>query len=220
MNKLLYYVLMALLGLAGSYVQAADGDISKEDFSGFLESYSGLELDKEKNSYRWADRDAISAYRKIYLEPIVVYPGDQVNVDIAIKATQHLARGVQAILVERGLYADKSGAGVLSLRAAITGTSKQKVGMKARNFIPVALVFKAGQAATGNLPAYIEVSMEAELTDSETGKRLFATVQRGVADTEKTSSDEFSYDDVIPVLDKWLTNFESSVDTIFAMPAE
>jgi hypothetical protein len=213
MSKL-WHLVLVVIAMNCLSVQAAEGKLKKEDFSGFLGDYSKLVYIKKQNAFKWVNKEATGKYQKVYLEPIVVYPVDQVNVDIAVKATQHLAKGVQKILDKKGLSAEEKGPGVLQLSAAITSTSKQKVGMKARNFIPVALVFKAGQAATGNVATYIEVSMEAELIDSETGERLLATVQRGVADTKKTSGDKFTYEDVIPVLDKWLATFERSISTV------
>jgi hypothetical protein len=215
MIKCLQFAACLMALVTAPMVVAGKEDVSEENFSGFLGNYDSLQLNEKQNAYRWANKDKLLTYKKIYLQPVVVYPSDQVNADIAIKATQHLAKGIQKILDELNISTDEKAEDVLQLRAAITGASKQKIGMKAYNFVPVALVFRAGKAATGNVDTFIDVSLEAELLDSQSGERVLATVLRGIGETEKTSGDQFEYEDTIPVLDQWLLNFETYLKSIF-----
>jgi hypothetical protein len=215
MMKLLQITGCILALMTSQIVSAAKEDISEETFSGFLSNYEALELHEKQNAYRWANQEKLVSYKKVYLQPVVVYPTDQINADVAIKATQYLAKGVQKILDRLELSTEQKGEGVLQLRAAITGVSKEKTGMKAYNFVPVALVFRAGKAATGNVGTFIDVSLEAEMLDSQTGERMMAAVLRGIGETEKTSGDELAYEDTIPVLDNWLANFEGYLQSIF-----
>ena len=85
---------------------------------------------------------------------------------------------------------------------AITGAEKSKEDLKAYNFVPVAAVFRGAQAATGNVSTYIDTMFEAEMVDSVSGERVAAIVAKGIEETEKRSSDNLTFDDVKPTLDK------------------
>ena len=108
---------------------------------------------------------------------------------------------------------------MLNLRVAITGTEKSKEDLKAYNFVPVAAVFRAGQAATGKVATYIDTMMEAEMTDSVTGMRVMAVVQKGIGETEKRSGDELTFEDVVPMLDIWLQTYDKTLDNFLAKRA-
>jgi hypothetical protein len=58
--------------------------------------------------------------------------------------------------------------------------------------------------------------MEAEMTDSITGERVMAIVQKSISETEKRSGDELTFEDVVPMLDIWLKNYEKNLDNFLA----
>ena len=123
------------------------------------------------------------------------------------------------MLEEKDLAASEPAEGVLNLRLAITGTEKSTEDLKARNFIPVAAVFRVGQAATGKVATYIDTMMEAEMTDSVTGMRVMAIVQKSIGETEKRSGDELTFEDVVPMLDIWLQTYGKTLDKLLAKKA-
>jgi len=157
---------------------------------------------------------------KVHLESVTIYSktkgGDKV---IAKKSSEYLGNGIRQLLEKKGVAASAPAQGVLNLRLAITGTEKSSEDMKAYNYIPISAIFRAGQAATGKLATYIDVMMEAELTDSITGERAAAVVQKSIGETEKRSGDELTFEDVVPKLDNALKRFEKTLDGFLAKKA-
>ena len=91
-------------------------------------------------------------------------------------------------------------------------TEKTKEDIEAYNLIPASFIFTAGQVATGTRATFIEAAMEAELTDTSTNERLIAVVQKRIAETEKRSGDELTFEDLLPVMDAWLAQFDKTID--------
>ena len=191
--------------------------LDDSDFSGYLENYDQLKFVEEKNAFVFMNESAKGKYQKIHLDSVTIYSKTkEENVVIAKKASKYLENGIRQLLEKKDLAASTSAQGVLNLRVAITGTEKSAEDLKAYNFIPVSALFKAGQAATGNLATYIDTMMEAEMTDSVTGERVAAVVQKGISETEKRSGDELTFEDVVPMLDIWIQNYEKTLDDFLA----
>ena len=191
--------------------------LDDSDFSGYLENYDQLKFVEEKNAFVFMNESAKGKYQKIHLDSVTIYSKTkEENAVIAEKASEYLENGIRQLLKKKGLAASAAAQGVLNLRVAITGTEKSAEDLKAYNFIPVSALFKAGQAATGNLATYIDTMMEAEMTDSVTGERVAAVVQKGISETEKRSGDELTFEDVVPMLDIWIQNYEKTLDDFLA----
>ena len=112
---------------------------------------------------------------------------------------------------DEGVYAAEPGSGVVKLSIAITGAEKAVESMKPRDVIPVAAVFRGAKAATGNLKTYIDVMFEGEAVDSVSGDRVMAIVTRDYGDTDKKSGDEFTFEDLVPTLDRWLAQYRETL---------
>jgi hypothetical protein len=80
----------------------------------------------------------------------------------------------------------------------------------------VSAVFRGAQAATGKVATYIDTMFEAEMTDSVSGVRIAAIVAKGIEETEKRSGDTLDFDDVKPTLDKWLAQYDRTLDGLLA----
>jgi len=204
-----------IAGVALSLMGARTLDDS--DFSGYLKNYDQLKYVEEKNAFVFKNESAKGKYQKIYLDSVTIYSkSKEENAVIAKKSSEYLGNGIGQLLKKKGLAASTAGQGVLNLRVAITGTEKSAEDLKAYNFIPVSAIFRAGQAATGNVATYIDTMMEAEMTDSVTGERVMAIVQKSVGETEKRSGDELTFEDVVPMLDTWLQTYEKTLDNFLA----
>jgi hypothetical protein len=191
--------------------------IDDSDFSGYLKNYDQLKFVEERNVFVFMNESAKGKYQKIHLDSVTIYSKTkEENVVIAKKASEYLENGIRQLLEKKNLAASTSAQGVLDLRLAITGTEKSAEDLKAYNFIPVSAIFRAGQAATGNVATYIDTMMEAEMTDSVTGERVAAVVQKGIGETEKRSGDELTFEDVVPMLDIWLQTYEKTLDDFLA----
>ena len=187
-------------------------DVKTRDFSGWMASYENLVYVEDRNAFIFTNEARRGTYKAIMLGDVSVY-GANVAKDkvIAQQASDYMREGMIAMFKEEGVYAEAPGPGVAKLSIAITGAEKSVEGMKPRDVIPVAAVFRGAKAATGNLKSYIDVMFEGEAVDSMSGERVMAIVTRDYADTEKKSGDEFSFDDLVPTLDRWLAQYRETL---------
>ena len=196
-----------------SSIAMADREIDEKDFSGWMQGYDSLVYNEKRNAYLFFNEARRGKYQRVLLDSVTVYSADaETNGAIALDASAYLSEGFNELLARKGIVAEGAGPGVLILRIAITGVEKSSEDLKAYNFIPVAAVFRGAQAATGNVSTYIDTMFEGEMTDSQSGERLGAIVAKGIMETEKRSGDELTFSDVKPTLDKWLNQYEQTLD--------
>jgi hypothetical protein len=200
------------LMLLGSLPLLADREISKHDFSGWLDDYESLSYVEERNAFVFFNEARRNYYSRVQLDSVVVFVEDQeVDTTVANEATQYLTTAVNDLLLEQGIDATEPAQDVLTLRLAITGAENSKEDLKPRNFIPVAAVFRTAQAATGKVPTYIDTMFEAEMRDSLGGDRVAAVVVKAVNETEKRSGDDLQFEDIRPTLDAWVKQFQATL---------
>lgn len=217
--KLFLKLVLVFALVASSTVAMAQREVGDKDFSGWLKDYDSLQFNEERNAYIFFNEDKRGNYKKVLLDSVTVYSkSDDSDSAIATKATEYLGSGVTALLKRKGIAATEPGPGpgVIQLKIAITGTEKSKEDLKIYNFIPVSAVFRGAQAATGKVATYIDTMFEAEMTDSVSGVRIAAIVAKGIEETEKRSGDTLGFDDVKPTLDKWLAQYDKTLDGFLA----
>jgi len=208
---------LVLLVVVSSTLTMADREVETKDFSGWMKDYDSLVYNEERNAFLFFNEAKRGTYNKVILEKVAVYSkSGEVDTKIAEQATSYLAKGLADLLEDKGLAASKPGPGVLRLKLAITGAEKSKEDLKVYNFVPVAAVFRGAQAATGNVATYIDAMFEAEMVDSVSGDRVAAIVAKGIEETEKRSGDALTFDDIKPTLDKWLAQYNKTLDDYLA----
>lgn len=208
---------LALAVIVWSTLTIADREIESEDFSGWMGEYDSLVFVEEKNAFVFFNEAKRGKYHQVIFESAVIYaPNAEGDTEIAIKSSEYLTAGISEMLERKGLLSAQPGPGVLSLKIAITGVEKSKEDLKVYNFIPVSAVFRTAQAATGMVATYIDSMFEAEMADSITGERVAAVVTKGIEETEKRSGDELEFADVKPTLDKWLAQYDKTLDDYLA----
>jgi len=152
--------------------------------SGFLGDYGKLAPDpsyKVAEAYRNPVAD-MSLYSKVIVDPVEIwYHPDAPYKGIQADQLQALATEFREALVkalaDRYPVVEDPGAGVMRLRAAITDIAPSKPGMEAVTRVPgVRVLSSAARAVSGTRVAVGEASMEAEITDAESGTRLVAIV--------------------------------------------
>ncbi len=186
--------------------------VKETQYSGFLSDYSQLQYSEINNAYRWVDEDRVRDYYAIVMDEVLVHPSDQLNTALAEQITHYLEQRFSQKLRARHRLTREANSGVLRLRTAITGVSKQVEGMQAYEIIPIAAIYKGVQAAFGERKSYIDVRLEAELIDSQSGEVIAALIERAVTDTDKRSGDMFGFTDTQPTLDDWARRLDSFVD--------
>ncbi len=156
----------------------------KVETSGFLGDYSMLqEGDKGEAQYIYINPDAdFAAYNKVMFDPVEVW----CSVDSKIpredlhNLASHLHNKVIVKLEEDYEIVETQGPGVMHISVALTEAKKSKVGMDIiTTILPQSyLMSGARKLATGTNSFVGEASIEGKITDSNTGERLAAVMDR------------------------------------------
>lgn len=186
---------------------------TKENYSGFLADYSQLEKVKLADgtaTLRWTSPDLKGKnYRKIFIDPVVVYPAPkssaQVNYKLIIDAAAYLEKAVAQQIRGAGMeVVDTPAPGTLRLRAAITTVESKAEGMKAYEVIPIAAIVAGISTVAGTRDRNVEAFLEAELTDISSGEVMARVVKKGISEkTLENDKTQVQVKDLKPTLDRW-----------------
>lgn len=216
MKSMIKLAAVLSLALTTGAVMAAR-EVNTKDFSGWMDDYDSLVFNEEKNQFIFFNEAGRGKYDKVILQSVTLYGRDAKGEgQIATRSTDYLSAGVRKMFEEKGILATEPGPTTLRYHMAITGVEKSTEDLKAYNLIPVSALFRGAKAASGNLSTYIDAMFEGELVDSVTGERMAATVRKGIAETEKKSGDELTFEDIQPTLDSWLESFDKNLDEFLA----
>ncbi|PXX51586.1 Protein of unknown function [Pseudomonas sp. LAMO17WK12:I10] len=180
----------------------------KEQYSGFLKSYDGLQETKSASGatvMRWvAPGFQPSAYSTLVFERLELYPAPKPNERVDMKTLQEL----QAYTTESARQAleqnyrvvpstrdVRKGERALILHAAITGVTASSEGMKWYEVVPVAAVVGSIQAATGHRDQNTELYIEADLVDAGTGLPVAKAVRKVFGENLQNSSQKITAND-------------------------
>lgn len=180
----------------------------KEQYSGFLPNYSGLQATTSPSGVkvlRWeAPGFKPSDYSAVVFERLELYPMPKPNERVDLKTLQELqaytsTSAKEALSQNYRVVAStqdvRSGERALILRAAITGVSASNEGMKWYEVVPVAAVLGATQAATGHRDQHTELYIEADLVDIGTGIPVAKAVRKVFGEELKNSSQPITAND-------------------------
>ncbi len=220
MNSLIRLAVIIVLCVSTT-IAVAQRKVGSKDFSGWMKNYDQLVYQEKRNAYVFYNEEKRGQYEKVLIQSITLYSSDGTSeAEVATEATDYMEQGMRALLEQKSLLATEPGPGVAYYNVAITGVEKSKESLKVYNIIPVSAVFRGAQAASGKVPTYIDTMFEGELTDSVTGERVAAIVVKAIEETEKRSGDELTFDDIKPTLDKWLAQYENTLDEFLILKAE
>jgi hypothetical protein len=168
--------------------------------SGFLGDYSKLKPGGEgKALLVYIDPEAnIKAYSKIVMDPILMYAAADSKWDTLSKQDRQTLVNYASVVIREQLskdyaFVDRTGPGIMRLRVAITEAEGSNVPLDTMStIVPVGLAVSGlKQLATGT-PAFVgSASVEAEMLDSQTGKRLFAAADRRIGGKITGEFDKF-----------------------------
>lgn len=197
-------VALSSLLLAGCVSKVTE----KEQYSGFLKSYDGLQETKSSSGatvMRWvAPGFQPSAYSTVVFERLELYPAPKPNERVDMKTLQELqayttqsARQAleQNYRVVPSAKDVRKGERALILHAAITGVTATNEGMKWYEVVPVAAVVGATQAATGHRDQNTELYIEADLVDAGTGQPVAKAVRKVFGENLQNTSQKITAND-------------------------
>jgi hypothetical protein len=200
-------VLLAFASLTLSCASPASQARSAEP-SGFLGDYSKLkEGGKDEALLVYRNPSAsFASYDKILFEPVTVWASKKVEIpdDELQGVVDYLDSAVRNALGGDYQLVDRAGPGTLRLRIAITEAIDANAVMgTVSTIVPQArLLSEAKRVATGTAGFVGTAGVEGELSDSLTGERLFAAVDRR-AGGKSVSGATQSWKDVKDAFDHW-----------------
>lgn len=190
-----------------------------------MKDYSQLQQDKEYENamVRIASDGVMKKYTKFIVDP-ASFPLSQ-NIEIAEdidkidpatvnEVTLYFQAALINAIKENYEVVEKPGPDVAKIRTAKTGANVARKNMTPLNFIPVALVLTAAGEASGLRNMLTVINMEGEVSDSLTGRRVAAVVQRGAHEVSVQKPEDLKGKDAYPTLDFWAEKVKKRLDGI------
>ena len=179
--------------------------VKKEQFSGFLGTYSALEEyeDDLGSAWRWlspklTDGLASGQYHSIYVDDIGYYPAPRSNKTVSsrtlIEIAHYFTKNIRAAIGSEMKLLDKPAKGAVRMQIAITGVSADAEVLKNYKYNPVSRIF-GGKA--------VKIFIETKVTDVSTGELLGLVVREGFGDVKANKSEKLTLNGVKGLLDKW-----------------
>ena len=168
-------------------VGCASNLVTHDQYSGYLSDYSSLKAVETPSggvTLRWiSEKIAEKGYHSVILDKSVLYPEPKSSAQVSETVLQQLSWTLDKAMNDaaKGTFkiVKNPGEGVLRIRPAITGVEHNMEGMKPIEILPVALVLGIGKAVAGTRDRDVDVFLEVEVTDSQTGELLAAAVRKG-----------------------------------------
>jgi len=187
--------------------------------SGFLGDYSQLKEGGDgKALLVYIDPQAnFKSYTRIIVDPVKLYASSEHSMEnVSVEDRQKLLNYADATLREHlaknYVLVREPGPGVMRLRFALTETDSSYVVLDTVSTVmPIGLALAGLQtAATGSCSFVGSAGAEAELQDSQTGKRLMAAVDRQVGGKVTGKGDKFDeWHTVKNAIDYWADRLQT-----------
>jgi len=203
-------LLGVMLGACASQGDVKLANVGSEG-SGFLRNYSNLRETSNtqgKTIRAWVSPKFTPAnYSAIMLDTLVFYPeprpSEQLSAEELKKMLAYANSALRRALSQRFNVVDRAGPGVVRIRVAISAVAAEGEGLKAYQYVPIALVATmATRAASGGAPQRAFVVVEGEATDSVTGELLAQRVRVATGESLPAGLKVVTLDLMKPVLDE------------------
>lgn len=175
----------ALAGCAQS--EHVGGYWGKAEPSGFLKDYSKLHAAANETDatmvYFTPDKAKFKSYTKVWVEPVQVWRGEKSDAkDLDKEDAHYLSQFLWSRLNEEFrkdyIMVQEPGPGVMRLRVGITEAGKN-IPVLDNLTAPVSMVLSDGKKSLVGIQPFVgKATIEAEVTDSQTGELLAAAVDR------------------------------------------
>lgn len=183
--------------VATSLLTACGGATTKPtQATGFLANYDQLSpasASSETQVWRWRAPDFKPAnYHSLRLLPVVFTPQPTPNDQVSLNVLNEIRHKVNNTLNQQAAASGipisvSAGAGVLTLRPAITSVNLSLQDMKITEAIPIRLVLSGAELALGLRDKDVTFLFEYELVDSTTGQVMMSGVRH--ANTQSLEND-------------------------------
>jgi hypothetical protein len=208
MRKLLAAGMVFLAAACSVTDQAKISDVK---YSGFLGNYSQLKPtnNTDRALLRYIDPNAKwSSYNAVRLEPVTFWAGSDSSVSLATQQmlTDYAYEKMVEAFKAKGIpLTNKSGPGVVVIRAALTDATSATPGLRTISVVvpQVRLISAATQLATGQGAFTGGIQTEGEILDSVSGKRIGAWVDKRFGGSSIENADVGTWGDAEKAIDLW-----------------
>jgi len=165
--------------------------------SGFLGDYSRLEKqDAPGGGSRLAYVNPTftpSNYSALWLDPVVFYPEPKPTENVSMatmnQVREYMDQALRSRLAGKVRMVNHAGPGVAHARLAITAVGAETEALAPYQYIPIALVVTGAKAAIeGGRPQDATLAIETQVSDSQSGQLLFASVRGGTGGEVRSAS--------------------------------
>ena len=215
--------LLAIVVLLGACATMQARSANK---TGFLGDYSQLKEGGEGRALLvYIDPAAdVKSYTRILMEPVKLYASQEnsmsnVSPDDRKKLLNYADAAIREQLAKNYVFVREPGPGVMRLRVALTEADSSYVVLDTiSTVLPIGLALAGLQtAATGSCSFVGSAGVEAELLDSQTGKRLMAAVDRRVGGKVTGQGDKFDeWRTVKNAIDFWAQKLQTRLTELRA----
>jgi hypothetical protein len=208
--------LLAVAPLLLSGCASQGNQARRVELSGFLGNYEQLREGGEDEALRvFVDRDADwASYHSVQLDPVTIWRNKRTT-DLSAEDAQNLSNELEAaIRKELGsdfTFVDRGGPGVLHVRIAITEAAGSNVVLDTvSTVVPQARVLSGlKRVATGTSAFVGTASVEGEILDSVSNRRIAAVVDRRAGGKDLSSFDKWN--DVRTAFEFWAKKLRTRI---------
>lgn len=184
-------------------------------YTGFMQDYRPLSQVEPKemglvSSKSWIAPGAnLAHYTSVVVEPVTMGHGIQRDRQITSVGLAKIRKYTEKTLNDKlsGYYmiSDQAGPDTLKVRVAITGVETHDESFRFYEYLPIGIVVTLGTKIIGIRDEEVNMFMEAEFVDGETGDVLAKTVS-GMVAPERLENRwrEVSLSVIQPALDQWI----------------
>ncbi|MBV1961432.1 MAG: DUF3313 domain-containing protein [Immundisolibacteraceae bacterium] len=219
-RRLSLWSLFLAITLTGCAAQQRGSTVTNTAASSTTKTISDSTLLEQasKDHSRWVS-DALKSgkYKHIMIDAVAMKPMPKnLTADQQGQLKELFAvfdKILRAEMSQRISVVSTSGADVARLQPTITSVTSSTQGMKAYEVIPIAAILGGIKAATGTRAKEIEISLLANVIDSQTSEVLATVVRRGTAD--QADRMQASVEDVREILTEWAKQGAKNVAGLF-----
>lgn len=227
---------LALLSTAFVAGCSFDPKVPTDDrpYTGFMEDYRPLSQTEAKemglvSSKSWiAPGSNLANYTSVVIDPVQMGHGIQrdrqiTSVELA-KIRQYTEKTLHDKLSGYYMISDQAGPDTLQVRVAITGVETHDEALRLYEYLPIGIAISLGSKIIGVRDEEVNMFMEAEFVDGESGDVLAKTVS-GMVAPERLENKwrEVTLSVIKPALDQWINQQVAQVTVPVqpsAMPVE
>lgn len=183
--------------------------------SGFLGDYSRLQKqDAPGGGTRLAYINPSftpEKYSAVWVDPVVFYPEpkptDNVSMATMNQVREYMDQALRNRLANKVRLVNHAGPGIAHARIAITAVGAETEALAPYQYIPIALLVTGAKAAVeGGRPQDASLAIETQVSDSQTGQLLFASVRGGTGEQIRSTSQgqgTVQVDNLKKLIDTW-----------------